>query len=272
MSTETQLKQSRIETRLCYTDRPGLVHDYGIPGLAVIIPALNEAAGIFRTILELDQELREFGGKSTCLVVDGHSSDDTGRIAHRLGAVVLEQEGVGKGDAFRQALLHVPESAKYVVLIDADFTYPSARIPEMVGLMESDSSIGMVSGNRFGNSESRELFKRSFYVGNRILALLHEIANGVKMQDPLSGLRVVRYDLLRNWTPKASGFDIEAELNHHIASRGYTITEIPIEYRTRVGVKKLRRRDGFTILHRMLSQTHLMNCLRVIRTNTSRLI
>ncbi|MGA2973296.1 MAG: glycosyltransferase family 2 protein [Candidatus Bathyarchaeia archaeon] len=256
MITETQLKQPRTEAEngTAQSPQPERVHDYEIPGLVVIIPALEEAAGIFRTILELDQELRPYSGK-TYLVVNGNSTDGTGRIAHRLGAVVLEQKGVGKGDAFRQALRHVPEGTKYIVLIDADFTYPAAHIPEMVNLMESDQSIGMVSGNRFGNRKKGELFKRSFYIGNRILALVHVVANGVKMQDPLSGLRVVRYDLLRNWTPKALGFDIEAELNHHIATRGYSIREIPIEFRIRIGVKKLRRRDGFRILHRMLSQT-----------------
>lgn len=221
--------------------------------MTLIIPAMNEAAGIFRTLLELKMELQEFGGKSTTIVVDGHSVDDTGRIAHRLGAVVLDQEGIGKGDAIRQALLHVPESCKYLVLIDADFTYPAVHIPEMITLMESNPSIGMVNGNRFGSSEARELFKHSFYLGNRLLALAHAVANGVRMRDPLSGLKVVRYDLLKDWTPKAEGFDIEAELNHHIVSQGYSIGEMPIDYRIRVGEKKLRRRDGLTILHRMLT-------------------
>ena len=82
------------------------------------------------------------------------------------------------------------------------------------------------------------------------------------MRDPLSGLRVVRYDLLKDWTPKAEGFDIEAELNHHIVNCGYSIREIPIGYRIRVGVKKLRRRDGLAILHRILSQTHVKLHLR----------
>lgn len=248
----TELKYSQIEAQRYETPLPEIVHE--IPSLAVVIPALNEAAGIFRTILELDQELQPFGGKSACVVVDGHSVDETKPIAHRLGAVVLEQEGVGKGDAFRQAIGHVSEATKYVALIDADFTYPATYIPEMVSLMESDASIGMVSGNRFGNREARELFKRSFYLGNRILALTHAVANGVMMKDPLSGLRVIRYDLLKNWNPKAQGFDIEAELNHHIVSCGYSIREVPIKYRIRVGEKKLRRRDGFIILRRMLSQ------------------
>ena len=224
-----------------------------IPGLVVIIPALDEAAGIFRTIMELDVELRPYTGK-TYLVVNGNSTDNTGRIAHRLGAVVLEQNGLGKGDAIRQALGQVPENTKYVVLTDADFTYPAAHIPEMVNIIESDSSIGMVSGDRFGTSKSKELFKRSYYVGNRILGFVHIVANGIKMHDPLSGLRVVRYDLLRNWAPKSLGFDIEVELNHQIKTKGYSIREIPIEYRVRIGAKKLRRRDGLKILRRMFSQ------------------
>jgi dolichol-phosphate mannosyltransferase len=74
------------------------------------------------------------------------------------------------------------------------------------------------------------------------------------MRDPFTGLRIMRYELLRDWDPKSQGFDIEAELNNYVQSRGYRISEIPIEYRPRLGKKKLGLRQGFPILKRILSQ------------------
>jgi hypothetical protein len=58
--------------------------------------------------------------------------------------------------------------------------------------------------------------------------LAQRILNGVNLKDPLSGLRVVRTGILKGWKPKSKGFDIEAELNHHIKCCGYKTLEIPI--------------------------------------------
>jgi len=60
---------------------------------------------------------------------------------------------------------------------------------------------------------------------------------------------------LKNWEPKSKGFDIEAEINHRVEKKGYRIVEIPIQYRNRVGAKKLRLRHGFTILRRILAES-----------------
>ena len=76
--------------------------------------------------------------------------------------------------------------------------------------------------------------------------------NGVKLNDPLTGLRVIRYDLLNGWKPKSKGFGIEVELNCFVERLGYEIVEIPIIYRKRLGKKKLGFRHGFKILGRII--------------------
>jgi hypothetical protein len=79
--------------------------------------------------------------------------------------------------------------------------------------------------------------------------------NGVKLGDPLSGLRVVRLEILKMWKPKSKGFDVEAELNFYVKHEGYKIVEIPIVYRPRLGEKKLKLRHGFVILKRILAES-----------------
>ena len=94
-----------------------------------------------------------------------------------------------------------------------------------------------------------------FYLGNRFLSFSHNILNGINLNDPLTGLRVVRRELLKNWNPKSKGFDIEVELNHLVENKGYSIFEIPIEYRARLGEKKLAPKHGLTILKRILTES-----------------
>jgi dolichol-phosphate mannosyltransferase len=79
--------------------------------------------------------------------------------------------------------------------------------------------------------------------------------NGVDMRDPLTGLRVVRWEIVRDWRPKSKGFDVEVELNHLVERKGFGIKEIPIHYRPRLGEKKLKLRHGFTILRRILAES-----------------
>jgi hypothetical protein len=80
------------------------------------------------------------------------------------------------------------------------------------------------------------------------------ILNRVRLSDPLSGLRVVRYSLLKDWTPVSGGFGIESELNSYVKKKDYRIVEVPVEYRPRLGKKKLGFRHALTILKRIIKE------------------
>jgi dolichol-phosphate mannosyltransferase len=216
-----------------------------------IIAALNEEEGVGLTIAELRQCLE----KPWVLVVEGNSCDRTVEIAKNLGADVIYQEGKGKGDAIACAIRQANVDTDYVVFTDADYTYPAEYVPRMIKLLEENPKVGMVCGNRFNSHFHLEAMHDMFYFGNRLLAFTHNMLNGVNLGDPLTGLRVVRWEILKNWRPTSNGFDVEVELNHHVERQGYGIEEIPIHYRHRLGEKKLKMRHGITILKRMISET-----------------
>jgi glycosyltransferase involved in cell wall biosynthesis len=219
--------------------------------LSVVIAALNEEAGIGPTLRELQKVLHY----PHLIVVDGNSVDKTIEIAKNMGADVLLQEGKGKGDAMFQGfrMLH---SKGFVVFTDADFTYPAEYVPKMVEILEQNPKVGMVIGNRFkGVYNIDKSVRNPFYLGNKLLAFAQHVMNGVKLGDPLSGLRVVRSDALKGWKPKSKGFDVEAEMNSIIERRGYEIVEIPIDYRNRLGEKKLKLRHGLGIMKRILAES-----------------
>lgn len=216
----------------------------------LIIAALNEEQGIGLTIAEMKHTL----GNIITIVVDGKSTDKTAELAKKLGAQVIYQDGEGKGDALAKAIQHIDPNANYIILTDADYTYPAEYVPEMIKILDENPQVGMVCGNRFnGHVDKRALF-RIFSTGNKMLAFSHQILNGVELKDPLTGLRVIRAEVLRGWKVKSKGFDIEVELNNRVLKEGFLIQETLIDYRVRLGEKKLKARHGFSILQRIVKE------------------
>jgi dolichol-phosphate mannosyltransferase len=217
----------------------------------VIIAALNEEDGIGPTLSEISQNI----SPNQVLVVDGHSQDRTVEIAKDLGARILFQDGLGKGDAISKAVGYIDSDVDYVVVTDADFSYPAEHIPEMIQILEENPNVGMVCGNRFNYYAEESALHNLFYFGNKLLAFSHSLLNGVNLQDPLTGLRAIRAKILKDWQVKSKGFDIEVELNNEVERKGFGIVEVPIRYRKRLGEKKLKVSDGATILKRILLES-----------------
>jgi len=204
----------------------------------VIIATLNEENGIGPTLTEVNH----FLNKPHCLVVDGRSSDQTVNVAELNGAQVIFQKGLGKGDAIATGLEHVKGlNVNYVAFIDADHTYPAKYLSKMINILEKNPEVGMVCGNRLNTNMESKAMGDQFYLGNRLLCLTHKLLNGIRMQDPLTGL--------------SKGFDIEVELNHLVENKGFRIVEMPIKYRRRIGEKKLKPVHGFTIFKRIILET-----------------
>jgi len=219
--------------------------------IMAIIAALNEEEGIGLTI----GELRHYLDNARVLVVDGRSIDRTVDIARDLDADVICQTGRGKGDAIACAIREVKGDFDYVVLTDADYTYPAEYLPQMIKILDENPKVGMVCGNRFNTHFHLEGMKNTFYMGNRLLAFTHTMFNGVALRDPLTGLRALRWEIVKGWSPNSKGFDIEVELNHRVERKGFGIREIEIPYRPRLGEKKLKLRHGLSIAGRIVLET-----------------
>jgi glycosyltransferase involved in cell wall biosynthesis len=225
----------------------------GFPSTQVIMAALNEEEGIGPTLLELNKTLRN----PRILVVDGRSTDRTVEIAKSMGADVVLQDGLGKGDAIAKAIKHSNLTVDYAVITDADYTYPAEHVPKMIQILEKNPDVGMVCGNRFSGYLDLKGLNGFFYLGNRLIGFTQNLLNGVWLADPLTGLRALRAEILRHWKVKSKGFDVEVELNHHVKLEGFSIVEIPIEYRERLGEKKLGVRHGAEIFKRIMLEATL---------------
>jgi len=217
----------------------------------IIVPAYGEQLGIGLVLKELSESI-----DSTVLVVNRPNGDSTGSVARDLGAVVVDQNDQGKGNAVRLGLRYVEDEmpdTRYIGIIDADCTYPTSSLEKMRSILEARRSVGMVIARRV-TTTNRGISSKVFAWGNRVLATAHKVFNRVSLQDPLSGLRLLRADILEGWLPTARGFEVECELNCFVRNvRNLQIVEVPILYRERVGEKKLGLRHGFEILRCMIS-------------------
>ena len=94
------------------------------PDLTVVIAAKDEAP----TIGEVVTHARRLAGQ--VLVVDGHSMDDTRKIARCCGADTLSDGGRGKGDAIRTAIPYIRGAV--TVFVDADGSHAVCDIPRLI--------------------------------------------------------------------------------------------------------------------------------------------
>ncbi|WP_243675871.1 glycosyltransferase family 2 protein [Vulcanisaeta distributa] len=204
----------------------------------IVIPTRDEVEGIG---LVLD-ELFEVGvSRERILVVDGGSRDGTVDVAMKYGVRVIQQEGRGgKAMAIWTALKYV--NTPYMLVMDGDYSYPAKYVPEMVREIVRTGGADEVIGVRRPLPGSQGFIYR---FGNKILTWAFNLLFGTKLHDVLSGMYIIKADSLRDAVAEVGGFSIEAHITAHMVSTGRVVREVPIEYRRRVGRKKLGVRGGW---------------------------
>ncbi|WP_069807919.1 glycosyltransferase family 2 protein [Vulcanisaeta thermophila] len=208
----------------------------------VVIPTLNEESAIESVIKELiDNDIP----LNRILVVDGHSTDRTVEKAINMGVKVVEQEGFGKANAIMTALKHV--KTRWMVVMDGDYTYPAKYVKVLLRMACEDYD-EVIGARRWLEPGSQGLIYR---IGNKLLTSMFNLLFDTKLTDVLSGMYVVNTELLRYSPLNVRGFSVEAGIAAHVASMG-RITEVPIEYRRRIGKKKLHVKHGIGIFADMI--------------------
>ncbi len=218
--------------------------------LVIVIPTLNEEEAIGKVI---DEVISVGVPISRILVVDGGSRDKTVEIARSRGVRVIRQEGSGKADAIKTALKFI--DTKYVLIMDGDYTYPAKYIPALYD--EIEKGYDLVIGARI--NDTRETQSLLYRLGNWLLSKTFNLLFSTNLRDVLSGMYIVRTDRLREIDFEMKHFSVESEIVAHIASTGGRIGEIPIEYRRRLGVKKLKPTHGLSIFRDMVRLTWRYN-------------
>jgi len=223
--------------------------------ITIVIPTLNEAKAIGGLIEEIKQE-----GYKKILVVDGYSKDGTPEIAKEKGAKVIFQHGKGKAGAIKTAIENVQTS--YMLIMDGDNTYDPKDIWKFLAHAKNyDQIIGMRT--------NRENIPPIHRLGNWIITKIFNLLTGANLTDICSGMYLLKTETARTLEIGSTSFDVEAEIVMQTEAEGQ-ITEIPINYRKRIGKPKLSTiRHGAKIIITTISLARHYNPAFLISLTTA---
>ena len=227
-------------------------------GVTIVIPAHNEEHGIEDGIGAVEKALDSSGWEYEIIVVDDGSSDATGERAEQFGVNVLRLESNrGYGSALKAGIARA--KFDWVVIIDADGTYPSAEIPRM---LERVPASDMVVGARIGRNVEDPRIRRP---AKWILRKLAGQLVGQEIPDLNSGLRVIRKSLVEEFAHiLPSGFSFTTTITLALISRGYSVSYVPIDYYRRVGKSKINPFDAFKFALLILRTMMLFHPMRIL--------
>jgi glycosyltransferase involved in cell wall biosynthesis len=225
----------------------------------VVMPAFNEEGGIVDTLARLRECLATLGVASEIVVVDDGSTDRTAELlASQPGIrVVHHDRNLGYGAALKTGIRHARHPL--IVITDADGTYPSERIPDLVARA---SSADMVVGARTSDNVEYSALRS---IPKWFLKYFAEWLTRRKIPDINSGLRVFRKDAVARFLGiLPDGFSFTTTITLAMLTNGYTVDYEPIDYRQRVGKSKIRPiRDTLRIAQLILRTGMYFAPLRV---------
>jgi glycosyltransferase involved in cell wall biosynthesis len=199
--------------------------------LTVSMITMNEEGAIAKVV----GDIRRVAPEAEILVVDS-SKDRTAEIAQSLGCRVVKQfPPQGYGPAMDRA---VREAAGDVVItLDCDDTYPVDAIPGMMKLV--DQGYDLVNTTRTWRRPKAMPFAN--FLANRLFALGARVLHGLKTTDVHSGMRAYRKTMIDavQWDPRGPALPVDMYVIPY--RRGFKVTEIPIDYRERIGTTTLHR-------------------------------
>lgn len=214
------------------------------PKVVVIIPAVNEEESIGKVVEAIPRPLVD-----TIIVGNNGSKDNTAEVAKKAGAVVVDESRPGYGWACLKGMEYasqMDEKPDIIVFIDGDFSDYPEEMPNVVApIIEND--IDLVIGSRtLGAKEKGSMtFPQRF--GNWLATRLMRLFYRVRYTD-LGPFRAIKYDALMNlgMSDKTYGWTIEMQLR--AAKHKLTYTEVPVNYKRRIGKSKVSGTIKGTIL------------------------
>jgi dolichol-phosphate mannosyltransferase len=216
------------------------------PSLTIVIPSLNEEAGLQRTVaLVLEGIGRHFTDYEVLIINDG-SRDRTGAMADQLAAenhhirTVHHQENMGLGYSYREGIQLATK--EYIGWIPGDcggLTSEADLSNILEGVGRADIVlVYLLSENR---PWQRQLISRTY---TKILNLLF----GLNLKY-YNGGNIYRRELLKDVPMKSKGYGLFAEILVQLVKSGHSYFEVGMHNRERAGgqSKAFRLKNCFRV-------------------------
>ncbi len=205
-----------------------------MPFLSVVMPCLNEASVVEKSLRETARVLRECQPDPfEILLVDDGSTDGTWDVAKDVAASIPEVQlaripvNGGKGNAQRKAFEMT--RGEIVCFLDGDLDIHPKHIPPFVQILKNDHTQVVIGSKRHPESRIEYPLRRRF------LSSGYEVfvrgLFGLQVKDTQTGIKVFRRSVLEEVLPRGlvKRYAFDAELLILAKRLGFKIVEAPIE-------------------------------------------
>ena len=205
----------------------------------IIVPTVNERENLPRVA----QKLLSLPVGVDMLVVDGNSSDGTGKIADELAVkhpqihVLHEQKKNGLGPAyiagFKWALEHGYE---FIFEMDSDLSHNPDDVPQLLDAAKNQDA-DLVLGSRYSDGVRVVNWPLKRLMLSRSAGIYVRVVTGMPFSDPTGGYKCFRRRALQAIDLNrvhSNGYSFQIEMTHRLWRDGHKIVEVPIVFTDRV--------------------------------------
>jgi len=193
--------------------------------LSIVIPCLNEAKTLPLVIEKSKKSIRRLGLDGEVIIADNGSTDDSVKIAEKMGAKVVNILEKGYGNALIGGMASA--QGKYVLMGDADDSYNFEEIDDF--LKYAEDGYDLVIGTRLkGRIEKHAMPFLHRYLGTPVLTVILNFLFKIKISDCNSGMRCITKKALNEMKLSSSGMEFASEMLIKAGLLRLKIKEIPI--------------------------------------------
>lgn len=227
--------------------------------LTVLVPAYNEEETIGPMLDKIIGAMKFMHLQDyEIIVVNDASTDRTLAIAQQKEVKVISHEiNKGYGAALKTGIRNA--RFKYILIIDADDTYPVDKIPLLISKIgEHDMAVGA----RTGRNVNIPIFRRP---AKAFLNLLANYLTETKIPDLNSGFRIIKKEAaLKFFHILPNGFSFTTTITLALLVNNYSVVYIPIEYFKRRGRSKFHPvKDTFNYFLLIIRTIMYFNPLKI---------
>lgn len=200
----------------------------------VLIPAFNEENSVGKVIKDIPSFVRNI------VVVNNNSNDATKLVAEKAGAIVLDEPQKGYGKACLTGMEYIKnlkQQPDILVFLDADYSDYPEQIPEVIRPIIQEDYDMVIGSRALGNREKGSMtFPQVF--GNWLSTTLMRWIYKVDYTD-LGPFRAIKWYKLKALGMVDENYGWTIEMQIKAAKSGLKHTEVPVDYRKRIGVSKV---------------------------------
>jgi dolichol-phosphate mannosyltransferase len=239
------IRRARRMLRQGRADAGDFLHaeDLPDPEITAVVPARNEEITVGLVVRECLKYAAQV------IVVEGGSTDRTAEIAAAAGAVVIRDQGLGKGAALRLAVTHV--TTPICVFVDADGSHDPVDIPMLAAPIKAGLAEHVTGSRLLGGSDELHGGGDEFLrlAGSAFITCLINWRFGSQLSDSQNGFRAINTEVFRRLNLRSRHTTIEMEMITATLAAGLRITEVPTHERRRAaGYSKISLSNPLTWL------------------------